>query len=360
MQVSLLHKLLLSAIQQGASDIHLQVGYPPLVRINGELRDVKYHALAKSETQAVVEEILSHTLGKDSLQDLTELDTSYSLEGQGRFRVNIFRQRGSFGIVLRIIPIAIPVFADLNLPRIIEEITNLRRGLILVVGATGNGKSTSLAAMIEHININRRSHIITIEDPIEFLFRHKKSVISQREVGTDTPSFSAATVAAMRQDPDVIFIGEMRETETVDVALKAAETGHLVLSSLHTTDATKTLARLLGFYTPEQEAGVRMRLADSLRAVVALRLMAHKGLHARIPAVEVLRVTRTIQECIRNPAKTAEIPEHMVKGAELYGMQTFDLHLLDLVKEGKVDLEVAKLASSNPDDLARNLMMEGG
>jgi twitching motility protein PilT len=359
MDVSVFHKLLISAIQKNASDVHLQAGYPPLMRVNGELLEVKYHPLAPEETLEVAQEILSHTFRTEKLDALSELDVSYGIEGQGRFRVNLFRQRGSISIVLRVIPISIRSFQELHLPPVLEQIAALRRGLVLVVGATGNGKSTTLASLVEHMNQTRRCHILTIEDPIEFLFRHKMSVISQRELGSDTPSFGRALQSALRQDPDVILIGEMRDAETVEIALKAAETGHLVLSSLHTTDAVKTIARLIGFCPPEQEGTVRGRLADSLMAVISLRLLPMKGVLGRIPAVEVLRVTRTIQECIRDPSKTGDIPSHMAKGSEIYGMQTFDQHLLALVKEGKVDLDVAKLASTNPAELERALMLEG-
>ncbi len=360
MDAAILQKLLITAFQKGASDIHLQVGSQPLLRINGELLEIKYHPLTPADTQAVVTEILSHTIQRHPLESLSEIDVSYSLEGQGRFRANIFRQRGSFGVVLRVIPIVIKSFAELHLPPVLSKIAGLRRGLVLVVGATGNGKSTTLASMVEFVNKTRRAHVVTIEDPIEFLFKNNKSVISQREVGTDTPSFTKATVAAMRQDPDVIYIGEMRDVETVDVAIKAAETGHLVLSSLHTNDCVSALARLIGFYPPDQEAGIRKRLADCLMAVIALRLLPGKEVIGRIPAVEVLRVTRTIQDCIRDASKTSDIPGHMAKGEEMYEMQTFDSHLFRLVKENKVDLEAAKLASNNAEELERALMLEGG
>ena len=346
MDVHVFHKLLISAIQRGASDIHLQVGYPPLLRINGELLEVKYHPLEPAETAAVVEEILAHTYRKESMESLSELDVSYGLEGQGRFRVNIFRQRGSFGVVLRVIPIVIRNFPSLHLPPVLEQVCNLRRGLVLVV---------------EQINATRRDHIVTIEDPIEFLFRHKMSVISQREVGSDTPSFAKALQAAMRQDPDVIFIGEMRDAEAVEIAIKAAETGHLVLSSMHTTDVVKTIQRLVSFYPPEQEPAIRKRISDCLMAVMAQRLMPAKVKDqlGRIPAVEIMRVTRTIQECIRDASKGEDLYGYVAKGAEMYGMQTFDQHLLQLVKEGLVDIEVAKTASTNPSELERTLMLEG-
>jgi twitching motility protein PilT len=358
MDVDLLHKLLVSAVQKGASDIHLQVGYAPLMRLNGELLEVKYRALQPADTRKIVEEILKQSYANQDLDRLSELDISYSVEGHGRFRVNIFRQRGSFGVVLRVIPITIPPFSELHLPSVIEQISNLRRGLVLVVGATGMGKSTTLAAMVEFINNNRRAHIVTVEDPIEFLFKHKRSVISQREVGTDTPTHTVAAVAAMRQDPDVIFIGEMREAETVDVALKAAETGHLVLTSMHTTNAINSIARLLGFFSPDQEPAIRKRIADCLMCVIALRLLPRKDQPGRIPAVEIMRVTRTIQECIRDPAKTQEIAAHMQKGSDIYGMQTFDQHLLELVRENKVDIQVAKVAATNEEELERSLMIE--
>ena len=252
MQKSVFHKLLMSAIQQSASDIHLQVGYPPLLRVNGELLEVKYHALSPAETQTVVEEILSQNYQDPDLEKLRETDVSYSIEGQGRFRVNIFRQRGSFGIVLRFIPIEILSFAELNLPRILEQIASLRRGLVMVVGATGNGKSTTLASMVEYINNTRRSHIVTIEDPIEFLFKHKKSVISQREVGTDTHSFPKALRSVLRQDPDVILIGEMRDQETMEAALTLAETGHLTLATLHTKGTVDSANRLIDIFPSDK------------------------------------------------------------------------------------------------------------
>ena len=359
MDVSIFHKLLISAIQKNASDIHLQVGYPPLMRVNGELLEVKYHPLEPEETMVVAQEILAHTYWSDRLKDLSEIDVSYGIEGHGRFRVNIFRQRGSVGIVLRVIPISILGFTDLNLPPVVEQIANLRRGLVIVSGATGNGKSTTLAAMVEHINQSRRAHVVTIEDPIEFLFRHKLSVISQRELGSDTPSYAKALQSVLRQDPDVIMIGEMRDLETVETALKAAETGHLVLASLHTTDSVKTISRLVGLYPPEQESAIRKRLSDALMAIICLRLLPLKTQIGRVPAVEILRVTRTIQECIRDGSKASEIPGHMAKGAEMYGMQTFDMNLLELVKSGKLDLEVAKSATDLPAELERAIMLEG-
>lgn len=352
-------KLLSTALQKGASDVHLQAGAQPLLRMNGELYDLKYRMLTPEDTHHIVAEILSQSVFSRDINDISDLDISYGIEGQGRFRANIFRQRGAFGIVLRVIPIAIRSFAELNLPPVLSKIANLRRGLVLVVGSTGNGKSTTLASIVECINNSRRAHIVTVEDPIEFLFKNKKAVICQREVGNDTTSFTKATIAAMRQDPDVIYIGEMREVETVDVALKAAETGHLVISSLHTMDCVNAVNRLVGFYPSAQEQSVRKRISDCLIAVVALRLLPRKGGVGRIPAVEVLRVTRTIQDCIRDGEKTSEIQSYMEKGAEMYEMQTFDADILRLVKEGLIDMEIAKVSTSKPDELERALMLEG-
>jgi twitching motility protein PilT len=358
MDAELFKKLLIAAIHQGASDIHLQVGASPLLRVNGELLKVKYHPLTPAETQTIVDEILSQTIIQRPASAISELDVAYSLEGHGRFRANIFRQRGSYNIVLRAIPVLIKSFAELHLPPILEKISSLRRGLVLVVGATGNGKSTTLASMIEYINTTRRAHIITIEEPIEYLFKNDKSVISQREVGVDTESFSKATVAAVRQDPDVIFVGEMRDKETVDTALKAAETGHLVLSSMHTMDSINAIARLVAFYPTDQEANIRKRLSNCLVSVIALRLIPQKDHIGRIPAVEVLSVTHGVRECICDSSKTNEIQLYMEKGRDMYGMQTFDQHLLDLVRADRIDLETAKMSANKPDEFERSLMVE--
>jgi twitching motility protein PilT len=358
MNAELFKKLLIAAMQKGASDVHLQVGASPLFRVDGELLKVKYHPLTPAETQAIVDEILSQTIIKSSASAISELDVAYSLEGFGRFRANIYRQRGSYNVVLRAIPVVIKSFAELNLPPILEKISSLRRGLVLVVGATGNGKSTTLASMIEYINTTRRAHIITIEEPIEYLFKNDKSVISQREVGVDTESFGKATVAAVRQDPDVIFVGEMRDKETVDTALKAAETGHLVLSSMHTMDSINTIARLVAFYPADQEANIRKRLSNCLVSVIALRLLPKKDHIGRVPAVEVLSVTHGVRECICDASKTNEIQLYMEKGQDMYGMQTFDQHLLALVRAGRIDLETAKMSANKPDEFERSLMIE--
>lgn len=359
MDAQMFKKLLVTAILKNASDIHLQVGASPMFRINGELLQVKYHPLSPKETHAVVDEILSQSIIQiPASNSIAEIDVAYNLEGHGRFRANIYLQKGAYNIVLRTIPALIKPFAELNLPPILEKISLLQRGLILVVGATGNGKSTTVASMIQYINTNRRSHIVTIEEPIEYVFENKISVISQREVGVDTESYSKATVAAMRQDPDVIFVGEMRDKETVDTVLKAAETGHLVISTMHTMDSINAISRLLAFFPADQEANIRKRLSNCLVSVIAQRLMPRKDRIGRIPAVEVLWVTQGIRDCICDSSKTNDIHLYIEKGRDIYGMQTFDQHVLALVKAGKIDLETAKQATNKPDELERSLMLE--
>jgi len=359
MDAQMFKKLLAAAIVKNVSDVHLQVGASPMFRINGELLQIKYHPLSPKETYAIVEEILSQSIIQISASNAkSELDVAYNLEGHGRFRANIYLQKGSYSIVMRAIPALIKSFADLNLPPVLEKISTLRRGLVLVVGATGNGKSTTLASIIEHINHTRRAHIITIEEPIEYVFENNKSVISQREVGVDTESYSKATVAAMRQDPDVIFVGEMRDKETVDTALKAAETGHLVLSTMHTIDSINAIARLVAFYPTDQEANVRKRLSNCLVSVIAQRLMPQKDRIGRIPAVEVLWVTHGIRDCICDSSKTNDIPSYIEKGGDMYGMQTFDQHILDLVRAGRIDIETAKQTANKPDEFDRSLMLD--
>ena len=355
----LFKKLLIAAINKNASDIHLQVGASPLFRINGELLQVKFGPLTAKDTYAIVDEILSQSIIQiPASKSLAEIDVAYNLEGHGRFRANIYLQSGAYNIVMRAIPVSIKSFAELNLPPILEKISSLQRGLVLVVGATGNGKSTTVASMIQHISNTRRSHIVTIEDPVEYVFENNKSVISQREVGTDTESFSKATVAAMRQDPDVIFVGEMRDKETVDTVLRASETGHLVISTMHTMDSINAISRLIAFYPADQEANIRKRLSNCLVSVIAQRLMPRIDVIGRIPAVEILWVTQGIQDCISDSSKTNDIHLYIEKGRDMYGMQTFDHHILALLKAGKIDLETAKQATNKPDELDRALMLE--
>jgi twitching motility protein PilT len=353
-----LHRLLRLGIEKGASDIHFQVGYLPLYRFHGDLVELRYKVLTAQDTEAIARLLLE---GDDRTisNDLNECDLAYELPNEGRYRVNISKQRRCYNIVLRVIPPQIRSFDDLNLPGSLRELSKLRRGYVLVTGATGMGKSTTLATLIEEVNKTRKAKIVTIEDPIEFVFTHDKSIITQREIGTDTASFPEALRAALRQDPDVIMVGEMRDLETVDTSLKAAETGHLVYSSIHTSDVASTISRLVSFFPPEEQLQVRARLADNLKAVVSLRLLPNKKQTDRVPAVEVMTATRTIQECIKDPSKTGEISEFVARGRS-ETMQTFDQHLLDLLRANKISVDTAVGAASNPVDFQTKLAMEGG
>jgi twitching motility protein PilT len=352
-----LTRLLRLGIEKGASDIHFQVGYLPLYRFNGDLVELRYKVLAEEDTEAIVRLLLED--GPNSLMDFNEIDLAYELEGEGRFRVNISRQRRNFNIVLRVIPLQIRSFDELNLPSVLRDFAQLRRGLVLVTGATGMGKSTTLATMLEEVNRARKVKIVTIEDPIEFVFTHDKSIITQREIHTDTDSFPSALHAAMRQDPDVIMVGEMRDHETVDTSLKAAETGHMVFSSIHTADVSSTINRLASFFPSEEQPQVRARIADNLQAIISLRLLPNKKGTERVPAVEILRSTRSIQEAIKDPGKTKELNAFVGKGRS-EGMQTFDQHLLDLLRANKISIDVALAAASNPTDFKTKLALEGG
>ncbi len=352
-----LHRLLRLGVEKGASDIHFQVGYLPLYRFHGDLVELRYKVLTPDDTKAIAQ-MLIEADPSISEMNFNEHDLAYEIPNEGRFRVNISRQRRFFNIVLRVIPPQVQSFDDLNLPGVLREIAQVRRGYILVTGATGMGKSTTLATMINEINRTRKSKIITIEDPIEYVFTHDKSIITQREIGTDTSSFPDALRAALRQDPDVIMVGEMRDLETVDTSLKAAETGHLVFSTIHTSDVASTINRLVSFFPPEEQLQVRARLADNLKAVVSLRLLVNKKQNGRVPAVEVMRSTRSIQECIKDPTKTHEITEYIARGRS-DGMQTFDQHLLDLLRANKCSVDTALTIASNPTDFQTKLDLEG-
>jgi twitching motility protein PilT len=353
-----LYRLLRLGIEKGASDIHFQVGYLPLYRFHGDLVELRYKVLTPKDTESIARLLLDGDDQKPRDMDFNEMDLAFELPGEGRFRVNVSRQRRFYNVVLRVIPLQIRSFEDLNLPGSLREVANLRRGYVLVTGATGMGKSTTLATMIDTVNTSRKSKIITVEDPIEFVFTHDKSIITQREIGTDTASFPDALRAALRQDPDVIMVGEMRDLQTVDTSLKAAETGHLVFSSIHTNDVASTINRLVSFFPTEEQGQVRNRLAENLKAVVSLRLLANKKKTGRVPAVEVMRSTRSIQECIKDPAKTAEITEYIARGRS-DGMQTFDQHLLDLLRANKISVETAFAAATNPADFQTKLALEG-
>jgi twitching motility protein PilT len=348
-------EILRLGLQRGASDVHFKVGDRVMMRINGRLHRLNLPPLTAQEAWQVYDGLRPAHVDQPA-ETLREIDFSLSVPGAGRFRVNAFRQRGSLAMVVRVIPIKIPELASLNLPTILSALANERRGLILVTGTTGSGKSTTLAAMLDQINKTRTAHVVTIEDPIEFLFLNQKSSIVQREIGVDTGTFSVALRAALRQDPDVIMVGEMRDMETIDIALKAAETGHLVLSTAHTTDAAKTIQRILSVFPAAEQNMVRIRLAECLRAVVSQRLLPRADGSGQIPAVETMVVTRVIQDCIRDPARNYEINEYISKGRN-YGMQTFDQALLRMLRKGLITREVAISAATSPGDLDLQLRM---
>src|SRR3954462_15196205 len=353
------HKLLAFGIERGVSDIHFEVGYPPHYRLHGELLGaIKVPPMTAADTESIARMILEdRSVTVDFARRFAEIDVSYSLAQRGRFRASIFRQRGAVGIVMRLIPIQVLSIEQLNLPPVLAEIADARRGLVLITGATGNGKTTSMAAMLRYINKTRNAHIVTIEDPIEFIHEPQKCMIIQREVGADTDSVSGALTAALRQDPDVILVGEIRARETAAPCLKAAETGHLVLSAIHTPDAVVTVQRYLGLFETDAMDAVRERLGDCLQAIISLRLLASKDGRRRIPACEILRVTRTIRECIRS-SRLNDIPELIRKGRDLYSMQLFDQHLIDLVNAGLVTMEPAIYARSNPEEFERALRVD--
>jgi len=352
-----LTKLLTFGIQRGVSDIHFAVGHRPHYRVKGDLLAAKYAPMTPEDTIDIARILLDDAKWEPS-QLVRERDLSFSIPGVGRFRVHVFFQRGSVGIVIRVIPYDVRSFEALNLPKVLSDIASARRGLILVTGATGMGKSTTIAAIIKHINETRNAHVVTIEDPIEFLYSHGRCIITQREVGSDTGSYRDALVAALRQDPDVIMVGEVREDETAETCLKAAETGHLVISAIHTTDVVRTVDRFVGMFAPEAQESVRVRFADCLTAIVSLRLLVNKSGLGLIPAVEILRATRTVREYIRRGDRLSEMSNIIQQGKDLYGMQTFDQHLLELYRAGLLKLEVGKAAASNPEDFERAVTFE--
>jgi twitching motility protein PilT len=347
---SKIDELLRIATHHGASDLHLKVSAFPVMRIGGELHPIADAPRLKAEDTLDMAFAMMSNRQKQRFKEVSEVDIAYGVAGAGRFRANIFQQRGTVSIVLRVIPDQTKNAAQLGLPPVIEKIAEERRGLILVTGATGSGKSTTLAAMIDYVNSTRGGHIVTIEDPIEFLHRDKQSFVSQREVDVDTRSFSEALRGALRQDPDVILVGEMRDHETIETALTAAETGHLVFSTLHTLDATETITRIVSSFPSHQQRSVRIQLAGILKAVISMRLVrAAKGA-GRVPAIEVLVSTAFIRDHIMNEEKTYMIREAIAAGTSQYGMQTFDQSLFNLVQSGLITLEEALHNATNPDE----------
>jgi twitching motility protein PilT len=347
-----LNEILQVALRGGASDIHLKAGLPPMFRVDGSLVPLKDGKRLPPEEVARMAFGIMNETQKEKFKNTNEVDLAYGVPGLGRFRVNIFQQRGTIGGVLRVIPFKVLSVRELLMPPILEKIALDERGLILVTGTTGSGKSTTLAAMIDHINANETNHIMTIEDPIEFLIRDKRSIINQREVGVDTVSFSQALKSALRQDPDVILVGEMRDLETIETALTAAETGHLVMSTLHTLDATETINRIISVFPPYQQKQVRLQLASVLRAVISQRLVPRADGKGRVAAVEILRATARVREMVEDKDRTKEISDAIAQGHQTYGMQSFDQSLMSLVKTGLVTYQEALRQSSNPDDFA--------
>jgi twitching motility protein PilT len=338
-------QLLAKAVAAKASDIHLKVGQPPGARIRGEIVYFRADPLTPPDTHQLANHIIRDDNVRLQLDHLTEYDAAYSARGVGRFRVNIFRQRGSLAIVMRSIPFVIPTFEELGAPMACLPLCEKERGLVLVVGAAGNGKSSTIAAMIGHLNRSQPLHIVTVEDPIEFLHRDEKASVSQREVGIDTRSFADALRAALRQDPDVILVGEIRDEETMDIALKAAETGHLVLSSLHTPGVSRTVNRMLSLMKGQDPDEVRERVGDSLQGIIAQRLLPRADGAGVVLAAEVLVATGTVRESIKRPENNPPLKELMEKGAHPYGMQTFEMAIKQLVMQGVVEKEVGRQAA---------------
>jgi twitching motility protein PilT len=338
-------------VRRNASDLHLKVGRPPTIRVDGELEALEQAPLKPEDLKSLAEQLMTARQVKQFAEE-KECDFAIGVPGIGRFRVNVYQQRGSLCYAMRAIPYQARTIGELNLPPVLEEIALKPRGLVLVTGVTGSGKSTALAAMVQHINEHRRANVISIEDPIEFLHRDINCHVNQREIGIDTATFGQALRRVLRQDPDVILIGEIRDLETLDVALKAADTGHLVFSTLHTTDATQTINRVLSFYPPHQSAEVRFSLASALQAVISLRLVPRADRAGRIPATEILINTAAVRDNIRDMEKTLNIPELIKEGAVQYGMQSFDQSLMQLYSKGLISYESAVFYATSPAEFA--------
>ena len=353
MDINKLNQILNIAFEKRVSDVHFEVDNPPFFRARGQLVRSKLESLKPLDTEFIAKTILAQN-NRELTSDLLDTDAAYSLENGGRFRVSIFRQRRALGIVMRVIPPQVGSFKDLNLPDVLGDFPKAPNGLVLVTGPTGNGKSTTLASTLEYLNQNNNYNIVTIEDPIEFIFESKKSCIIQREVGVDTEGFNSAIKAALRMDPDVIMVGEMRDLETIDASIKAAETGHLVFATLHTQSAVSTINRLVGHFPPDTQELIRKRLADILVATISLRLVRDKSGDHLVPVVEIMRNTTTIQGCI-SEGRLGDILQHIENGRSEYGMQSLDQHLVELVEEDKITVDAAKSVSRST-DLERKLM----
>lgn len=336
-------------LNRKGSDLHIRVGVRPHLRVNGRLEQIATDPITIDKMEQIVAQILNEKQ-QERYYRKNEMDLALSVAKLGRFRINLFRQRGTAGIAIRAVNTTVPSFQDLNLPQLVKSLANENRGLIIITGTTGSGKSTSLAAIIEEMNANRSLNILTVEDPIEYIYRDKKSIISQREVGGDTESFATALRHAFRQDPDVILIGEVRDLETMSIALTAADTGHLVMTTLHTMNVVETITRIISFFPPHQHQQIRLLLAGTLKAIVCQRLLTRSDMPGRVPALEIMVNTAAIKECIMDPEKTVDIPELVAQGGVQYGMQTFDQAIMKLYKQGMISFEEAMSQATNPDD----------
>ncbi len=345
-----MEQIIKAAVERGASDLHIKAGDVFRARINGRLIPLTKQALTPEQTRSIALQLLPNDEARAKLDTVQDYDCSWGAPGIGRFRVSILRQRSSFMIVMRVIPFDVPSFEKLAVPPVLTRIAEAERGMVLVTGVTGSGKSTTMAALINHINQHQNKHVLTLENPIEFLHRDLQSSITQREIGVDTENFGAGLRAALRQDPDVILIGEMRDAETIDTAMKAAETGHLLVSTLHTPDAQSTVMRIIAMFPAEEQEIVRVRLAESLHAVISQRLLPRADGKGRVAALEVMLVTETVRELMLDPDRIASIRDFIAEGKEQYGMQTFDQHLEELVRAGTVTYEVALAAATRPSD----------
>jgi twitching motility protein PilT len=345
-----MEKIIKAAVDRGASDLHIKAGDVFRARIDGRLVPLTKQRLTPDQTKAIAQRLISNDDDRARLDKLRDYDCSWGMPGIGRFRVNILRQRSSFMIVMRVIPFDVPTFESLKLPAVLADVATAERGMILVTGVTGSGKSSTMAAIINHINQNQHRHILTLENPIEFLHRDINCSVTQREVGVDTDDFRTGLRAALRQDPDVILIGEMRDAETIETAMKAAETGHVLVSTLHTPDAVTTVNRVISMFAPEEQEIARLRLCEALHAVVSQRLLPRADGHGRVAATEVLLATGAVRDMIRERDRTASLNDYIKASREQYGMQTFDQHLMDLVADDVVTYETALAASSNPSD----------
>src|SRR3954465_6132813 len=352
-----MEKIIKAAVDRGASDLHIKAGDFFRARIHGDLVALTNQKLTPDQTKSIALHLMTNEDDKQRIDKIMDYDCSWALDGVGRFRVNIMKQRGAFSIIMRAIPLVVPTFEKLGLPPVMARIAENERGMILVTGVTGSGKSSTMAALVDYINARETGNILTLENPIEFLHQDKKCSVTQREIGMDTKAFQMGLRAALRQDPDVILIGALRAADTIDTAMKAAETGHLLMSTLHTPDATSTVLRMMAMFAPEEQEVVRIRLAESLKAVISQRLLPRATGKGRAVAAEIMIVTPAIRDLILDGQRLGEIKDFIEQGKEQYGMQTFDQCLQDLVMKGDVTFEVAKAAASNPSDFELKMTM---